>query len=349
VPSVTLARANIEPEAWTDPAFAMLARFLGLPDRDVALIRCAKLWAWQTAEYSPADPHYVVSAEVIETFLGHADAASAMVRAGLATEDPDGFYVKGSRGRIEWLWNLHQNGKKGGEATKRKHAAQVGQRSKRKRGDKTGPPAPATAGAPASAQLGLLDLDLDQNQKSEPGARARDPGVPTPGPATYMAPEQPPPATYRDPKPPNVIAIDPRARSREAIVREIPKLHAELFNRARTELALDVRPMGLVGDPAERALQQLLDQLPVLDGVLEDCKHVLAVRYAEAIDKRTVKFFDATVWLPVCFGKAKSMTVAEASAEARAGPAAARGRSPPRASALISLLDDIGQQHGGTT
>ncbi len=443
---MALARANIEPEAWTDPAFALLARYLGLPDRDVALIRCAKLWAWQTAEYSPDDPHYVVSSEVIETFLGVTDAASAMVKAGLAVEEPDGFLIRGSRGRIEWLWNLQENGKKGGEATKRKH----GQQQKRKRSSKTGPPGPALP----PAQPGLFDLDLSiPEREREPGARARDPVVPSAATAAYMAPEHPtcaersqrsdvnPPLQpvrsaansptrndahdttcaecirhpdllvagqpvrsaasaptnvfHRDLKPPNVatcaersqlsdeavrleppvrsaasapthsisaaigdrdlkpanvISLDPRARAREQILREIPRLHAEAFNRARDELALDVRPMHVLGDPAERALQDLLDQLPVLDGVLDDCKHVIAIRYAEAIHAvKTVQYLGASMWKRDNFAKAKSLSVDEAK-RVRAGPAAStpNGPRPARATGLTALLDGI-KNHGGTT
>lgn len=354
---MTLARANIEPEAWTDPRFLLLAKYCGFgpgeAGREVAIVRCAKMWAWQTAKYTPDAPTYVVDAAIIESFLAVDNAVEAMVKSGLAEELPEGFRIKGSVGKIEWLWKLGENGKKGGEATKQKwdRAKHPTEKKKRSRTNKTGPSALAAARADAPALPGILDLDLDLSQRASEPARARDPAesaLPSTehGTAAYMAPEHP--HRHRDTKPGNVIAIDPRVRQREAILREIPQLHASSYNRARAELGSNVRAMNVVGDPAERALRALLDDTAVLDGMLEECRRVVELRYEEALDKRTLQYFGPVMWSRACFDKAATMTLAEAR-RARASPApATSARSPPRGtSALSSLLDTT--RYGGTT
>ena len=98
------ARINIEAQAWGDLRFAKLARYLNLADHEHALIKCARLWSWQTENYSPDRPTYVVDADTVDAALGIRDSAPAMVKADLAEEVPDGFRICGSAGRIEWLW-----------------------------------------------------------------------------------------------------------------------------------------------------------------------------------------------------------------------------------------------------
>lgn len=167
------ARVNIELEAWTDPRFSTLARILGLADRDHALILCAKIWAWQTERYTPDKPTYVVSADMIDGVLG-AGGAAALVRSELAEELPEGFRIRGSHGRIEWLHRNRKNGRKG--AGKRRPADDQLAPARHPPGDRR-PTAPA-AGDP---------LDLGSVSGSEipdlthTRVRARDPGA-KPGP-----------------------------------------------------------------------------------------------------------------------------------------------------------------------
>ena len=108
------ARTNIEAQAWTDTRFDRLARALGLADRDTALIRCARLWAWQTDNYHPDRPTYVVDAETIEIAMGIDGAAQALVKVGLAEETPSGFRIRGSKDRVEWLWSSRTARKRSG-------------------------------------------------------------------------------------------------------------------------------------------------------------------------------------------------------------------------------------------
>jgi hypothetical protein len=114
---VKMPPVRIEGEAWGDPKFPHLARLLGLPDGPCAIIKVAIIWAWQTENYTPEAPCFVVSAWVIEMALGEAGPA-AMVRAGLAEERPDGYFIVGSNDeRTGWLYRSRSKGTKGGKAS----------------------------------------------------------------------------------------------------------------------------------------------------------------------------------------------------------------------------------------
>lgn len=126
------APVRIEASAWGDLRFATLARLCGFADAEHALIKVAKIWSWQTEHYRPDAPTYVVDPELVESALGPGGAGH-MVRARLAEEGPDGLRIRGSEGRIEWLWKNRQASARGGEATKRKHK------------NKAEPPGPVTA------------------------------------------------------------------------------------------------------------------------------------------------------------------------------------------------------------
>lgn len=115
------APVRIEACAWGDLRFATLARLCGFADAEHALIKVSKIWSWQTEHYTPDAPTYVVDAEIIESALGEL-GAERMVRARLAEATPDGFRIKGSEGRIEWLFKSRRASAAGGEATRRKHA-----------------------------------------------------------------------------------------------------------------------------------------------------------------------------------------------------------------------------------
>ena len=70
--------------------------------------------------------------------------------------------------------------------------------------------------------------------------------------------------------------------------------------------------------PAERALLELLDRQASLDGFEELARHALAVRAAEARDKRTLRFLGKTLWGDA-FGTALSRAVGESDAAAPSG------------------------------
>lgn len=119
------APVRIDASAWGDLRFATLARLCGFADADHALIKCAKIWSWQTEHYTDESPTYVVEPDIVESALGPG-GADHLVRARLAEAGPDGLRIRGSKGRIEWLWKTRAASKRGGEATRRKHADKEG-------------------------------------------------------------------------------------------------------------------------------------------------------------------------------------------------------------------------------
>lgn len=156
------APVRIDAAAWGDLRFATLARLCGFADAEHALIKCAKIWAWQTEHYTDELPTYVVDPDIVESALGPGGAGH-MVRARLADSGPDGLRIRGSKGRIEWLSKKRRASKCGGEATRRKHADQTGPV-----GLPVAQPQPEPQTGPT---LGPLTLTLSQIPDS-PAARA---------------------------------------------------------------------------------------------------------------------------------------------------------------------------------
>jgi hypothetical protein len=163
------APVRIDAAAWGDLRFATLARLCGLADAEHALIKCARIWSWQTEHYTPDQPTYVIDPEIVESVLGDGGAA-AMVRARLAEEGPDGLRIRGAEGRIEWLWKSRNNSARGGEATKRKHENKEGPRGL--------PPARPETRPETQPQTGPLSLSPDPDlPEIHTHARARHPAA----------------------------------------------------------------------------------------------------------------------------------------------------------------------------
>lgn len=88
---------------FVDPRYDAAALHLGLP-AEVVRLRCLELYSWQTEHYTAAAPTHEVTPAIVIGKLKHLGAPAALVAAGLAEERPNGLlYIKGSRGRIEWL------------------------------------------------------------------------------------------------------------------------------------------------------------------------------------------------------------------------------------------------------
>lgn len=107
------------------------------------------------------------------------------------------------------------------------------------------------------------------------------------------------------------IDPDPRATERREILGRVHECHRQAYERIRVEVGSSARPMGLVGDPAERALAKHLLELVTLETAEADCRHVLAVREAEAIRKRTVQFLGSSVWSQASFARAMTTSPSE--------------------------------------
>lgn len=111
---------RIEACAWIDGRNKHLARLLGLADADHALIKVARIWGWQTMETAKRGSPVVHAPEwVIENELGPC-GVEALLKTGLAQQEPDGIYMSGTRkpGRIDWLLKNKLRGSSGGRPPK---------------------------------------------------------------------------------------------------------------------------------------------------------------------------------------------------------------------------------------
>lgn len=109
------APVRIEARAWNDIRFRTLARLLGMSDPDLALIKVARLWSWETENYHPDRPTYVLDRDTIESVLGP-DGPEALVRAQLAEATTEGWRMKGTEGQIEWRYGLAEKRQRAGRA-----------------------------------------------------------------------------------------------------------------------------------------------------------------------------------------------------------------------------------------
>lgn len=127
------APVRLEAEIFTDPAVDALAALLGYADRDTAVGKLARLYAWQTEKYTDERPTYAVARAVLIGIFG-VNGPVAMVEAGLATALPDGtFKIAGSDKpngrtpgvtRVNWMWRGdRQRSEAGAESAKRRKAA----------------------------------------------------------------------------------------------------------------------------------------------------------------------------------------------------------------------------------
>lgn len=103
---------RIEDDAFGDLRYDELAAACGLADADHARGKMARLWRQCTAE-----KRYVLSRSVVESVLGPR-GVDALVLSRLGELRSEGVRIKGTRGRIEWLEKLRNNGKKGGRPRK---------------------------------------------------------------------------------------------------------------------------------------------------------------------------------------------------------------------------------------
>lgn len=104
-------RVNLEATVWTDARFVVLAKLMGWPDPDLAIIKVAKVWRQCVMEGV-----YELPAGAIDALLG-SDGCRSLIASGLAEptdKEATRARVKGTRGRIEWHKNSKENGKKGG-------------------------------------------------------------------------------------------------------------------------------------------------------------------------------------------------------------------------------------------
>lgn len=113
-----MPRLNIDSTAFTDPRFEILASKLAI-NRHEALGRCLLVW-----HVCLERERYVLPGPIIDAAAGIDGFAAAMSESHLACARRGGFYVTGTRGRIEWLSakraTARKNGRLGGRPRKPK-------------------------------------------------------------------------------------------------------------------------------------------------------------------------------------------------------------------------------------
>ncbi len=136
------ASVRVEDEAFADRRYHRLAKLAGLADDDHARGKMLVLWRQCTIENQEVLP----LVDVLDV-LG-SDGLAALVGSNLGQDMGDGTVrISGTKGRIEWLQKLRENGKKGGRPPGKKNQKVS---EKEPIGSvELNPPAPAPAPAPA--------------------------------------------------------------------------------------------------------------------------------------------------------------------------------------------------------
>lgn len=274
------ARVNIEPQAWGDIRFGVLARLCGLTDHDHALAKCARLWGWQTEHYTPQRPTYVVDGLLIESIFARSDAPAMLVRAQLAEAVPEGFRIRGSIGRIEWLFHTRAHGRAGSEAAKRKRSNKEGPT-----GNPAGTP-PAEQNAPTidvTAQTDVAPCVTKATKKSRAGTQ----------PGTQEGTQQGAPVgTPLIQRSGSKISDLSLAHARGSLAEHTWKRLSELRVLIASELELDVLPLPAITPGhhpgAFRDLQQRIREEG--DNAAKVCERVLEALTAQARDTRSIEW-----------------------------------------------------------
>jgi hypothetical protein len=105
---------RIEDDAFGDIRYERLARECGLTDADHARGKMARLWRQCTAE-----KRYQLDREDVISVLGER-GVDALLASRLGEMHGDKIRIRGTKGRIEWLDKLRNNGRKGGRPKKTK-------------------------------------------------------------------------------------------------------------------------------------------------------------------------------------------------------------------------------------
>lgn len=163
---------------FVDPRYDAAALHLGLPP-EVVRLRCLELYSWQTEHFTIEAPTYEVSPAVVVGKLKHLGAPAALVAAGLAEERPGGLYIKGSRGRIEWLEG--KRGEKVAGGRKRVDGAPRDARGRLLPRSPAGGPAGDSAGHGVSSSTSYPPATVQQAPAGPPAAAPAAPADPGSG------------------------------------------------------------------------------------------------------------------------------------------------------------------------
>jgi hypothetical protein len=148
------ASVRIEDEAFADERYEDLAHFAGLRDADHARGKMARLWRQCTIEGTETIENHLVI-----RLLGEG-GIDALVKSRLGEKISETHVrIRGTKGRIEWLGRLRENGNKGGRPKGYDNKPKGYGGGKPSGSPNRNPPAPAPAPANISSQV---DVDLTE-------------------------------------------------------------------------------------------------------------------------------------------------------------------------------------------
>lgn len=105
-----MARISVEQKALTDPRYAVLGRLLGTSRRE-ALGYMIEVWN----ECQERETYYL-SDTILDGIFGRETSGHLLGESELARRtETKGWYICGTKGRVEWLKKRRQEGKKGGK------------------------------------------------------------------------------------------------------------------------------------------------------------------------------------------------------------------------------------------
>lgn len=171
---------RIEDDAFGDLRYETLAQVAGLADADHARGKMARMWRQCTAERI-----YILTEAEVCAVLGPR-GVSAIIAARLGDQVSRGIRIRGTKGRIEWLANLRENGKKGGRPRK----ANKETRQKPSGFGESNPPSPSPSHSPVSAPAPVQGSEIaPAAPSSEPDkpAKAKRKAEAKPTPPGYAA------------------------------------------------------------------------------------------------------------------------------------------------------------------
>jgi hypothetical protein len=306
-----VSSVRIESSAFGDDRFEMLARKAGLADADHARGKMARLWRQCTIEQ-----RHILTVEEIALVLGDS-GADALIIARLGVRDDGGIRICGTRGRIEWLEKLKENGKKGGRPKKTKRFPSGS--------EKSNPLTLTLSPAPAHE---ISDLPL---------APARDPAVRTPVHERAEKLQNAPGATEAKPPPP----------AHPAELHGLLEHAVQRLDAARRELDPASKPIGSSLSMGAQHRSDLVARLMAVDqrerrAALDHC---LGVLIAEAKAKADVQHLRIGMlagersWERLRMGTVDSVT--RSGQGARASP---RGQRRGELTGLDALMAQVAEE-----
>lgn len=136
---VEMASVRIEEEAFTDPRIELLAQRAGW-NRYEALGRLAFVWRVCTQRET-----YYLDAVWVEACLGPG-GVEHLVASGLGEKTERGIRIRGTEGRIEWLKQRREAGRKGGQANKSRASSKTKQTGSKTQANESKPEAKQSKG-----------------------------------------------------------------------------------------------------------------------------------------------------------------------------------------------------------